>query len=153
MSKRIVEINGVKLEVDLREVQTIETYKVGDLVKVLVPEYSDKFKSHAGAIIGFDDFEKRPTVIVAYLDAAYGKAEVKMAYVHEGAKIEICHASEGDVPFSKQQIMELLDKNITDKQKELDGATWHKVRFEQWFGQYFVPHEAAAVSSKLDTGD
>lgn len=146
MSKKIVEINGVKLEVDLREAQTIETYKVGDLVKVLVPQYQDSFTSHAGAIIGFDDFEQHPTIVVAYLESNFGSAEVKIAYINDGAKIEICHANEGDVPFSKQQVMELLDKNITDKQKSLDEANWHKARFEQWFGKYFVKSEPAETA-------
>lgn len=39
-SKRIIEINGVKLDVDLSQCKVVENYKVGDAVKVLVKEYS-----------------------------------------------------------------------------------------------------------------
>ncbi|MBE3119151.1 MAG: hypothetical protein IMZ50_10410 [Candidatus Atribacteria bacterium] len=144
MSKRIVEINGVKVEVDLREATTIEAFRVGDHVKVLIPGYSNDFKSHAGAIIGFDNFKTRPTIVVAYLDAEYGKAEVKITYICEGSKVEMTHASEGDVPFSKQQVLDLLDRDIADKQKALEGAQWHKERFEQWFGKHFVAAQAAS---------
>ena len=145
MGKQIIEINGIKMEVDLREAQTIETYKVGDHVKLLVPQYGDSFKSHSAAIIGFDAFAKQPTIIAAYLDADFGKASVKLAYINNGSKYEIVHACDGDIPFSKQQVIELLDTAIGGKQKELDEAKWHKSQFETWFGKYFAP---ASVESK-----
>jgi hypothetical protein len=49
---RIVEINGVKLELDMRQakLQSIDTFKVGDSVKVLIKEYGDSYKTHAGVI-------------------------------------------------------------------------------------------------------
>ena len=148
MESRIVEINGVKMEVDLREAKTVDTYRVGDHVKVLVAEYADSMKAHAGAIIGFDNFKSKPTIVVAYLDAQYGKAEVKLAYIFEGSKTEIVHASDGDVPFSKAQVLELLDRDVAAKQKALDESHWHKERFEAWFGRHFAPEavtEGAAV--------
>lgn len=141
MEKRIVEINGVKLEVDLREAVTVESYKCGDLVKILVPAYGDEFKAHAGVIIGFDDFKEHPAIVVAYLAASYGEAKIEMAYVCDGSKVEITHASPCDVPFSKKQIDDLLDKNIADQQKSLDEALWRKQQFEEWFGKYFEPAE------------
>lgn len=33
--KRIIEIDGVKIEVDLRTAKRIDTYRVGDNVKIL----------------------------------------------------------------------------------------------------------------------
>jgi len=137
MAKQIIEINGVKMEVDLREATTLETYKCGDMVKILVPEYSNSFKAHAGVIIGFDNFKQRPAIVVAYLDANYGEALVKIAYIHEGCKHEITHASPEDVPFSKEQIDSLLDTHIAKQQKLLDEAMWRKQQFEKWFSKYF----------------
>lgn len=42
--KKIVEINGIKMEVDMRHAKTIDTYKIGDRVKVLVKQYSDTYR-------------------------------------------------------------------------------------------------------------
>ena len=38
--KRIIDINGMKMEVDLRTAKRIDTFKVGDNVKVLATEYN-----------------------------------------------------------------------------------------------------------------
>ena len=38
-NKRIIEINGIKMEVDLRNAKRIDTFKVGDPVKVLDMTY------------------------------------------------------------------------------------------------------------------
>ena len=38
--KRIVEIDGVKIEVDLRTAKRVDSYKVGDNVKILEKEKS-----------------------------------------------------------------------------------------------------------------
>ncbi|MHC4294732.1 MAG: hypothetical protein ACYSTL_04025, partial [Planctomycetota bacterium] len=51
---RVVEINGVKLEVDLRHAKVIDQFRVGDRVKVLKKKYEKVYESHPGAIIGFD---------------------------------------------------------------------------------------------------
>jgi hypothetical protein len=147
MTKRIVEINGVKLEVDLREGQTIETYKVGEIVKLLVPKYNNEFASFIGAVIGFDAFKSHPTIVVAYLDATFGVAKIEMAYIHDGSQFEIVHASEGDVPFSKKQVLDLLEKNITDKANELADAKWRLERFNTWFGKHFSEVAEEAVHS------
>jgi hypothetical protein len=141
---KIIEINGVKMEVDLREATTLDTYKCGDLVKILVPEYGDTFKAMAGVIIGFDNFKSRPAIVVAYLDAKFSDAEIKLAYIHDGGKHEITHASPADVPFSKEQVDQLMDRHIAAKQKELDEAQWRKRQFESWFGKYFEPATVAA---------
>ena len=145
MSKQIVEINGVKMEVDLREAQTIDTYRVGDTVKVLVPKYGDTFEAKCGAIIGFDNFRKLPAIVVAYLDCTYNEAKIEITSIHEGCKHEITHASEGDVPFSKKQVLDLLDGDIAKHQDALSQARWRKTQFESWFGKYF---EAAPVQDE-----
>jgi hypothetical protein len=144
-TKKIIEINGIKMEVDLREAKTVDTYKVGDTVKILIPEYGDKYKSAAGVIIGFDDFQSLPTIVVAYLDADYRGAEVKFAYVNSNSKYELAPACAGDIPFAREQVEELLNKNIEAKQSELDKAKWHRRQFNEWFGAYSSIGESAAV--------
>ena len=94
---RIVEIDGIKLEIDLRTAKKIEHFRVGDNVRVLVKGYSDTYKVHAGVIVGFDGFEKLPTICIAYLEVGYNSAEIKFAYINAGSeskdsKIEITPA-------------------------------------------------------------
>ena len=38
---KTIEINGVKLEIDLRTAKRVDTFKIGDNVKVLKKEYGD----------------------------------------------------------------------------------------------------------------
>ena len=55
-NKRIVEIDGVKIEVDLRSAKRIDTFKVGDNVKVLCKDYNNQFKVKPGIITDFANF-------------------------------------------------------------------------------------------------
>ena len=70
----IVEVNGIKLEVDLRTAKRIDQLTdqltIGSRVKCLVKQYSD-FKTVPGVVVGFEPFEKLPTIVVAYLDTDY----------------------------------------------------------------------------------
>ena len=67
-NKRVVEIGGVKLEVDLRHARVIENFKIGDTVKVLLKKYGDSYESHLGVIVGFDNFKERPTIVIAHVE-------------------------------------------------------------------------------------
>ena len=73
--KRIIEVNGVKMEIDLRNAKVVENYKVGDYVKVLIKEYNS-YKSYIGNIIVFDNFEKTPTIVIAYLKNEYSSSTI-----------------------------------------------------------------------------
>jgi hypothetical protein len=75
--KRVVEINGVKVEVDLREAVAVETMRVGDAVRVLVKNYGGTYAAHDGVVIGFDQFKNLPTITVAYAEIGYSNADVR----------------------------------------------------------------------------
>lgn len=142
--KRIIEINGVKLELDLRqaEVTQVDTFKVGDNVKVLVkPSYGDT-KILPAVIVGFDNFRTLPTIIVAYLEVDYSKAEIKYAYINEKSETEIVATSPGDVPFERDRVLELLDRDITEKEQALEGAVRKKALFVSQFGKLFAAFDA-----------
>lgn len=87
-NKTIIEINGIKMEVDLRQAKVIENYKIGDNVRLLVKEY-DGYKVFPAVIVSFDAFTKLPTIVVAYLEMGYQTADLKFAYINsESAKTE-----------------------------------------------------------------
>lgn len=143
---RIIEVNGVKLEIDMRHaaVQSIDTFKVGDSVKVLTKTYSG-YESHAGVIAGFDAFKNLPTVIIAYLDVNYAKAELKFAYFNSATEdVEVCAASPMDVPFERDSVLALMDRAVVTKETELAEASRNKSMFLSMFNRYFAEYAKAA---------
>lgn len=135
---RIIEINGIKMEVDLRNVKVIENYKVGDSIKVLVKKYSDNYESHIGTIIGFDNFEKHPTVVIAYLNITYNEAKIEFLYFNSETKdVEITSLNNWDIPIKKIDVIKRMDKEIDTKEKEMNDIIAKKNVFEKMFGKYF----------------
>lgn len=142
---RTVEINGVKLEVDLRTARKVESYKVGDQVKVLVKEYS-KYTPYPGVIVGFDDFEKLPTITVAYLKVDYSGAKVEFVYLNsenDEDKAEIAPYHD-DILVDKQRVLDLIDRDIEKKFQEMGDLQAKRAYFERNFGRYFSQFEALA---------
>lgn len=117
---RTIEINGMKLEVDMRTARKVETFKVGDRVKVLVKNYSG-YKSHPGAIVGIDAFNNLPTLVVAYVpDVFSNDGKIEMAYINAQTEdTEICPMVEDDIVPTRQTILDYFNKSIDrlDEQK------------------------------------
>lgn len=136
-----VEINGIKLEIDMRSARKIVNYKIGDRVKVLVKQYSS-YKPHPGVIVAFDLFEKKPTITVAYLDVDYSGAELKFAYIsnndEEGDKDqpEIAPYND-DILVDRADVIEKLNKEIFKKQAEIEDLERKKAYFLKNFNKYF----------------
>ena len=61
---REIEVNGVKLEVDMRYAKRIDVFKVGDTVKVL-DKRNGKNELKTGVITDFANFKDLPTMMVA----------------------------------------------------------------------------------------
>ena len=78
---QIIEVNGIKMEVDLRHAKRIDHFKVGDPVKVLASG-SGSSEVFAGVIVGFEAFETLPTIVVAYIDASYYSGGLKIAHIN-----------------------------------------------------------------------
>lgn len=138
MEKRIIEINGVKMEVDLREATKIDNYKVGDHIKVLIKSYSDSYESHIGTIIGFDNFEKLPTVVIAYLKSSYSVATIEYLYFNDATKdAEITHLNDWDIPVTKDQVIKKFDYEAEESEQKIRDIKNRKELFEKLFGKYF----------------
>ena len=136
---KIIEIQGVKFELDLREAKRVEAYRVGDPVKVLIKEFSS-YKSFPGVIVGFDEFKNLPTIVVAYLKISYSEAELCFAYYNdsdEAKEIEICPAPPEDLPIEKSHIVEMMDKKIAKAQATVMEHKQKKEYFLKCFGKYF----------------
>ena len=109
-TKRIIEVNGIKMEIDLRNATRVDQFKVGDHIKVLVKDYSD-YKSYIGTIIGFDNFEKTPTIVIAYLKTRYNEASIEFLYYNAKTEdAEITSLNNWDVPVTKAEVLNRFDK-------------------------------------------
>lgn len=150
--KTIIEIKGQKFEVDLREATRIQSFKVGDAVKLLVKEgYGDKFVSRLGVIVGFDNFEKHPTIIVASIVVNYNEAKIEFAYISEAnakEEVELCPLNEWDLPFTKQEILDRMDREIARAEEEARELKSKRQYFLGMFGKYFEQHPAIIGDDK-----
>jgi hypothetical protein len=146
---RIIEVAGVKLEIDLRQAKKVENYRVGDRVKVLKKKYSDDddYVVHPGVIIGFENFEKLPTIVVAYLVKEYSSLGVEFGYINEKTeKIEICPAVEETLEIDKAWAIQQLDEEIRKKRNELQSLEERKKLFVDQFGAFFGDGTETATS-------
>lgn len=142
---RIVEVQGVKMELDMREgtVTNVDTYRVGDSVKVLTKQYNDNYTSHIGTIIGFDQFPDLPTICIAYLELGYSDVEIKYVYVNDKSKedIKLAPLNKFDKPLTREEILNKFDKKIEVKEDEIIDLKRKKALFLTQFAKYFKDYE------------
>lgn len=135
---QVVEINGIKLEVDMRTARRIENYKIGDRVKVLVKEYS-RYTPYPGVIVAFDMFKKMPTITVAYVKDSYSNTTLEFAYISGGDnedQPEIAPYND-DILVDKADVLEKLDGEIIKKEAEIEDLQRKKAYFLKNFNKYF----------------
>jgi hypothetical protein len=136
-STRVIEIGGIKMEVDMRHVKKVEHYKVGTNIRVLVKDYSE-YKSYGGVIIGFEEFKTRPSILIAYIKVSYGDSSLHfITYNSDTKDVEICLAEESFVPFEKSRVLECLNNSIQVAKEALLEAQNKKDYFEKNFNKYF----------------
>lgn len=138
--KQIIEINGIKLEVDMRYAKVIENYKVGDNVKVLVKKYGDDYQTFPGVIVGFDNFNNLPTITVCYVDLSYSAAEIKFISINAKTKdIEIVHMADYEKAIDKTRAIDYLDRVIFKAESELNELRRKKTYFLEKYNQHMEP--------------
>lgn len=137
MEKQIVEINGVKFEVDMSSAKIISEYKIGDKINVLVKEYSDK-KVYPGIIVGFDNFKELPTITIAYLNMNYSEAAIKFVHFNSDSKdVDIAPCRESDLIFGYGDVLKKMDREIASKEKEVEDLIRKKNYFISNFNKHF----------------
>lgn len=144
-NKTIIEINGVKMEVDLRHAKRIEHLQVGSRVKCLVKGYGSEFNVHPGVIVGFEPFEKLPSIVVAYLKDDYSTASlVFKSYNAQCSDFEIVADLDNNaLEVDKANIIAKFDREAEKKRMELEELESRKKFFLKKFGVYFTETEPA----------
>lgn len=136
----IIEINGVKMEVDLRRAKIVHSnLRVGSKVKVLVKGAYDGPKVWPGVIVGFDAFKDMPTITVAYVTSSYASAELCFAHINSKSaeKFEIVPAHDDDLPVERGFVLEAFAREIDKKRREIEDIEAKRDYFTRMFGVYF----------------
>lgn len=136
--KKIIEINGVKLEVDLRSARRIDEFKVGDTVKVL-DNRNDKNEMSTGVITDFANFKDLPTIMVAIYKAGsyWEKPSIEfIPYNADTEGIEIVGVSAEEVIVSRDTITQKFDDEIIKKRDELNDLIIKRDTFVKYFGKH-----------------
>lgn len=147
--KTVIEINGVKMEVDLRQARRIENIGVGTRIKVLRKKYGDSYEVLHGIVIGFEPFKELPTIIVAAATFDYSEAKVEFIYYNAKTEgVEIVVASDDDLAaLDKTDFVSKVDREITKKEGEIAELIARKSYFLAKFKCYWEPIEQAVADA------
>lgn len=135
--KRIVEINGIKMEVDMRTAKRVDQFRVGDPVKVLVKQYNE-YRAMPGVIVGFTEFKTRPAIDVLYIEGQYGTNTMKFVSITEDTtEVEIAPFYRYEGVLEYNQVVESLNRNVQEKESALLDAKAKRDLFLKHFGEAF----------------
>jgi hypothetical protein len=135
----VVEVNGVKLEVDLRTAKRIDTLRIGDRVKCLVKEYST-MRTYPGVVVGFEPFPTLPTIVVAYVTDIYGSGCLSFkSFNTETKDFEVvADLDNNPLQVEKESILGRFDREIDKRQREKEELEAQRKFFVDHFGRYFT---------------
>ena len=150
--KRIIEVNGVKLEVDMRSARRIDEFKVGDTVKVL-DNRNDKNEMRTGVITDFANFKDLPTIILAVYKAGdfWSAPSIEfITYNKDTEGIEIVGVSAEETIVSRDTIVQKFDDQIAKKRDELNDLIIKRDTFVKYFGKKDSKQEKMNEKEKDD---
>jgi hypothetical protein len=149
---QIIEIGGVKVEVDLRQAKRVETVKVGTRVKVLrkKKEYTSQ-EVYTGVVIGFEPFRDLPTILVCYLEQSYNTAELRFMSFNSTTTDYDLIVSVDDAPFEREGVMKIMDRKRAELEAQLRDLEERRSYFERHFGQFWTPVVAGATEEQEAT--
>ncbi|MCL2234317.1 MAG: hypothetical protein FWC02_01400 [Firmicutes bacterium] len=134
---RTIEVNGVKVEIDLRTARKIDTFKVGDNVKILRKDY-DTHKVYSGVIVDFVAFKENPAIVVAYFSDSYAGVEIKFETITQDSNhIEIAACLPHELTINKNRVVDKFNIAIEQKKREADELQQKKDYFIKNFSKFF----------------
>src|SRR5580765_2934578 len=140
----IVEVNGIKMEIDLRQAKIVhQNIRVGTKVKLLKKsDYGDP-EVFPGVVVGFEPFTDLPTIIVAYVKHSYSSAELNFAYINtKSAKnFSLVPSMDDELPIDKAEVLTVFERDIAKKEAEIADIKAKRDYFLRNFNTYFVEAE------------
>jgi len=131
---KIVEINGIKLEIDERTARTVESYKVGDRIKVLKKSYGSTYNVYTGVIAGFSEFKELPTIDIMF----WNGSDFEFAPLNARTEgIEIAPHNELEIRLDKARAIDAMDRKIVKAKQDLDELEVKRTYFIERYAQAF----------------
>jgi hypothetical protein len=137
----IIEVNGVKMEIDLRHAQIVhQNIKVATKVKILAKSTYETATVYPGVVVGFEPFKDLPTIIVAYLNQSYSSAELKFAYINAKSsdKWDIVPSVDDELPIDRADVLGVFERQIQQKQNEIRDIEGKRDFFLKHFNEFFI---------------
>lgn len=135
--EREIEIDGVKVAVDMRTVKKIDVYRVGDNVKVLKKSY-DTYKTYSGVIVDFVNFKELPAIVVAYFNQDYSGTSIEFETITKDTKdIEIAPCLPHELSINKNRVIDKFNYEIEQQQHKVDELKAKRDYFLENFGKFF----------------
>lgn len=147
--KRVIEINGMKLEVDLSKAKRIDEFRIGDNIKVLRKAYSTSYDVDNGVIVDFVNFNSLPTIQIAMFKQNYNGSEIQfLNYNAQTKDIEISACSKHELTLEKNKMVERLQAEIDKKKTEVDELKNKLDWFNKFYGKYFTENTEELENNK-----
>ena len=135
--EREIEIDGVKVAVDMRTVKKIDVYRVGDNVKLLKKSY-DTYKTYSGVIVDFVNFKELPAIVVAYFNQDYSGTSIEFETITKDTKdIEIAPCLPHELSINKNRVIDKFNYEIEQQQHKVDELKAKRDYFLENFGKFF----------------
>lgn len=135
--EREIEIDGVKVAVDMRTVKKIDVYRVGDNVKVLKKSY-DTYHTYSGVIVDFVNFKELPAIVVAYFIQDYSSTSIEFETITKDTKdIEIAPCLPHELSINKNRVIDKFNYDIEQQQHKVDELKARRDYFLENFGKFF----------------
>jgi hypothetical protein len=138
-NSKVVRIGNIEMVVEAKEAKVVTTFKVGDAVKLLKKKGSySEAKVMAGVIVAFHDFEERPAIVVLSLTLSYNAATFDFVTItKENSEYEIIPYDDYEKFFTKENVLQLLDRKITEARMALGTLESQREYFIQKFAPAF----------------
>jgi len=139
-STQVIEINGVKMEVDMRYAKRVDRFRVGSKVKMLI---KDGNRVVPGVVVGFEPFDSLPTIVVSYVDDTWSGVEIKFAYVNSesAGKYELMLSVDDEMPIARDIVLNKMQKQEEEAIEKLNDIRKKRDYFLQHFGCYYEPEK------------
>lgn len=148
-----IEVNGMLMEFD-EKLLLKQEIRVGDNVQVLKKGYSS-WDCYAGVVTQLLPFKDKPAMEIMYLENSYSSCEIKKIIIVQGAEGEdtprVVKMDDKFLPFTKERCVDLLQKDITKKENELNEAKLKLEYFQTYFNHYF--EQIPKQEESTDGGD
>lgn len=134
---REIEINGIKVEVDLRTVRQITTYKVGDNVKLLMKTYNGH-TVYPGVIVDFVNFKELPAIVVAYFESDYSGTNIRFTTITKKTEdMEIAPCLPHELSLNKARVVDKFNISIEEAKRKVEDLVQKRDYFIKNFSKFF----------------